>query len=279
MMRSHLKTMKRILITCLVALSAGLMLAQSPAAVNIDSSENQAIQEAQGADSASAPAPAPQPAAAPAPQPQPAPAQQSSLPLILAIVALLVAVVALVLALQARTHAHQAGQEAAENLNALKAALKQRLDQADDRQQALEQQLAQRREHAQSAPVASVAPAHQASRPAAAAKPAKPRQVYLTPPDDQGRFGSASPTFELGNSIFVLTTTDGRRGTFQVIDDASVHRLALMMPTENLTRACSGQNIQVSHGAHRVVTDKPGTAVLRSGRWQVEVPAQIHYEA
>ena len=66
---------------------------------------------------------------------------------------------------------------------------------------------------------------------------------------------------------------------FIVIDDDEVNRLALMMPTENLTRACTGNNIQVSGGMHRIVTDTAGRAVLDNGRWRIVTPAKIHYEA
>ena len=102
---------------------------------------------------------------------------------------------------------------------------------------------------------------------------------YLSKPDENDCFNRASEQFELGNSLFVLTTTDGVNGTFQVIDNRDVHRFALMMPTENLTRACSGNAIQMSAGMTRIVTDRPGEAVLDNGQWRIIVKAIIHYEA
>lgn len=105
-----------------------------------------------------------------------------------------------------------------------------------------------------------------------------PKQLYLTRPDERGVFMGVSAVFEPGNSLFELTTPDGRSGSFKVIDDADVHHLALMMPTENLTRACTGNNIQVSSGMRRIVTETPGKAVCENGKWRVSTPAQIHYE-
>lgn len=105
------------------------------------------------------------------------------------------------------------------------------------------------------------------------------RTYYLSKPDENDCFVRASEQFELGNSLFVLTTTDGLHGTFQVIDNRDVHRFALMMPTENLTRACSGNAIQMSAGMSRIVTDRPGEAQLDNGQWRVVVKAIIHYEA
>lgn len=108
---------------------------------------------------------------------------------------------------------------------------------------------------------------------------ATPLTYYLSKPDENDCFNRVSEQFELGNSLFVLTTTDGVNGTFQVIDNRDVHRFALMMPTENLTRACSGNAIQMSAGMSRIVTDRPGEAVFDNGQWRIIVKAIIHYEA
>ena len=83
---------------------------------------------------------------------------------------------------------------------------------------------------------------------------------------------------EPGNSIFRLSTADGVNATFEVICDVGVHQLALMMPTENLTRACTGENIQISAGKTRIVCDAPGTAKKEGNRWRIVKPAVIHYE-
>ena len=104
------------------------------------------------------------------------------------------------------------------------------------------------------------------------------RTYYLSKPDDNDCFNRVSDEFELGNSLFVLTTTDGVHGTYQVIDNRDVHRFALMMPTENLTRACSGNAIQMSAGMTRIITDRPGEALFDNGQWRVIVKAIIHYE-
>ena len=105
------------------------------------------------------------------------------------------------------------------------------------------------------------------------------RTYYLSKPDDNDCFNRVSDEFELGNSLFVLTTADGVHGTYQVIDNRDVHRFALMMPSENLTRACSGNAIQMSAGMTRIITDRPGEALFDNGQWRVIVKAIIHYEA
>ena len=66
-------------------------------------------------------------------------------------------------------------------------------------------------------------------------------------------------------------------GTFEVIDKPEVHRFALMMPADNLIRACSGNAIQIPSG-NRIVTDRAGEAEFINGKWHVVVKAIIHYE-
>ena len=106
-----------------------------------------------------------------------------------------------------------------------------------------------------------------------------PKRLYLTKPDANDYFIRTTEVVEIGNSVFELTTNDGITGTFKVIDNPEVHQFALMMPTENLVRACTGKGIQISNGKTRIVTDREGTARLENGRWHVAVKAIIHYEA
>ena len=101
--------------------------------------------------------------------------------------------------------------------------------------------------------------------------------LFMSKPDDNDDFTRVSDTFEPGNSIFVLTTLDGQHGTFEVIDKPEVHRFALMMPAENLIRACSGNAIQIPSGT-RIITDRAGEAEFIDGKWHVVVKAIIHYE-
>ena len=101
--------------------------------------------------------------------------------------------------------------------------------------------------------------------------------LFMSRPDENDDFTRVSDTLEPGNSIYVLTTFDGTHGTFEVIDKPEVHRFALMMPTENLIRACSGNAIQIPSGT-RIVTDRAGEAEFIDGRWHVVVKAIIHYE-
>lgn len=162
---------------------------------------------------------------------------------------------------------------------ALKTALKQRNEEVGQHLKSLSAQLAQveerisRREATQSVPMQPKPKAAPPQKPKAV-----PSEFFVSRADEGGFFSSVSSRMEPGNSIFRLSTADGVNATFEVICDAGVHQLALMMPTENLTRACTGENIQISAGKTRIVCDAPGTAKKEGNRWRIVKPAVIHYE-
>ena len=106
---------------------------------------------------------------------------------------------------------------------------------------------------------------------------AEPMTLFMGKPDENDDFTRVSDEMEQGNSIYVLDTQDGLHGTFEVIDKPEVHRFALMMPADNLIRACSGNAIQIPSG-NRIVTDRAGEAEFVNGKWHVVVKAIIHYE-
>ncbi len=168
-------------------------------------------------------------------------------------------------------------------ITALKTALQKRNEEVEKHFRQLEDRLAaDSAAHHDRAAAASPRPAatahHAPSAPATPKKVAAPITLYLSRPDANGVFMTASARIEPGNSLFKLTTSDGQKGTFEVINDASVHQLALMMPTENLTRACTGPNIQISAGKTAIVTDAPGAAVKEGAQWRIVRQAVVHYK-
>ena len=190
----------------------------------------------------------------------------------------LCAALGIALALAALYQIKKLKEEKNHEIAALKTALKQRNEEVGQHLKALSAQLVQveerlsRREATQSVP-------QQKPKAAAPQKPkAVPTEFFVSRADEGGFFSSVSSRMEPGNSIFRLSTADGVNATFEVICDAGVHQLALMMPTENLTRACTGENIQISAGKTRIVCDAPGTAKKEGNRWRIVKPAVIHYE-
>lgn len=190
----------------------------------------------------------------------------------------LCAALGIALALAALYQIKKLKEEKNHEIAALKTALKQRNEEVGQHLKSLSAQLVQveerlsRREATPSVP-------QQKPKAAPPQKPkAMPTEFFVSRADEGGFFSSVSSRMEPGNSIFRLSTADGVNATFEVICDAGVHQLALMMPTENLTRACTGENIQISAGKTRIVCDAPGTAKKEGNRWRIVKPAVIHYE-
>ena len=190
----------------------------------------------------------------------------------------LCAALGIALALAALYQIKKLKEEKNHEIAALKTALKQRNEEVGQHLKSLSAQLAQVEERI-SRRVATQSVPQQKPKAAAPQKPkAMPTEFFVSRADEGGFFSSVSSRMEPGNSIFRLSTADGVNATFEVICDAGVHQLALMMPTENLTRACTGENIQISAGKTRIVCDAPGTAKKEGNRWRIVKPAVIHYE-
>lgn len=190
----------------------------------------------------------------------------------------LCAALGIALALAALYQIKKLKEEKNHEIAALKTALKQRNEEVSQHLKALSAQLAQVEERLSQREATPSVPQQKPK----AAPPQKPKAVptdfFVSRADEGGFFSSVSSRMEPGNSIFRLSTADGVNATFEVICDAGVHQLALMMPTENLTRACTGENIQISAGKTRIVCDAPGTAKKEGNRWRIVKPAVIHYE-
>ena len=191
----------------------------------------------------------------------------------------LCAALGIALALAALYQIKKLKEEKNHEIAALKAALKQRNEEVGQHLKSLSAQLAQVEERLSQRVATQSVPTQPTPKAAAPQKPkAMPTEFFVSRADEGGFFSSVSSRMEPGNSIFRLSTADGVNATFEVICDAGVHQLALMMPTENLTRACTGENIQISAGKTRIVCDAPGTAKKEGNRWRIVKPAVIHYE-
>ena len=121
-------------------------------------------------------------------------------------------------------------------------------------------------------------PKKEAAKPAATPAFGEPRILFMAKPDEDDNFSRSSSQYEPGNSIFELTTMNGKSGSFTVINKSEAHKLALLMPGDTLTRACSGNNIQSTAGKSRIITDRAGRAQLENGKWHIVVKAIVHYE-
>lgn len=138
--------------------------------------------------------------------------------------------------------------------------------------------LSKERGNAAAQPASTAQPAPSAATQQAPAAPQhepSPRRLFLSRADDKGRFLKATEQFELGNSLYELTTTDGHHGTFTLIDNAEVQQFALLMPTQNLGRACTGIDWRNLTPSAHLLTTQTGQAALNGTCWQVTTPCQL----
>jgi type II secretory pathway pseudopilin PulG len=138
--------------------------------------------------------------------------------------------------------------------------------------------LSKERGNAAAQPASTAQPAPSAATqqaPAATQHEPSPRRLFLSRADDKGRFLKATEQFELGNSLYELTTTDGHHGTFTLIDNAEVQQFALLMPTQNLGRACTGIDWRNLTPSAHLLTTQTGQAALNGTCWQVTTPCQL----
>lgn len=104
------------------------------------------------------------------------------------------------------------------------------------------------------------------------------RSIFLGRANSRGIFVRADRTLNIGNSIFVLETSDGFSGTFRVADSPAAWSLALSNPKEYLETACTGYDLDNTSSASQILTESAGTAVFEGGTWRVIRKAKIKYE-
>lgn len=132
---------------------------------------------------------------------------------------------------------------------------------------------------------AQAAAAQTAAQPSAAQPRYTPRpeakrpthKIYLGRANQRGIFMSAAREFTPGNSVFLLTTSDGMSGSFIVASNPEAIDMALAAPEENLAGACTAHNLDRTDEATEIITQQAGTAVFEGGCWRVARKARIAY--
>lgn len=104
------------------------------------------------------------------------------------------------------------------------------------------------------------------------------RTIFLGRANAKGIFVRADRSLNIGNSIFVLETSDGFSGTFKVADSPAAWGLAFSNPREYLDTACTGSDLDNTSSASKIITEQSGTAVFEDGCWRVIRKARISYE-
>lgn len=103
------------------------------------------------------------------------------------------------------------------------------------------------------------------------------RTIYLGRVNSRGIFVRADRDLNPGQTVYVLHTTDGMSGTFEVADDPTICEVALMTPVETLGGGCTATHLDNPGLATAIETDTPGMAVFEGGCWRVARKARISY--
>lgn len=99
---------------------------------------------------------------------------------------------------------------------------------------------------------------------------------YLEVPTPDGTFTGASREETIGKSIYRLTTTDGREGTFSLLTSPDAIATAMISVTQFIKPVC-----RVEGNTHRmpeaVETVEEGIAEMRDGVWTVTRKATVKF--
>lgn len=104
------------------------------------------------------------------------------------------------------------------------------------------------------------------------------REIFLGRANSRGIFVRADRDYVAGQSLFILSTSDGISGSFTLIENDSVWETVLSAPEETLTGACTGHRLADTDGVVSVVNDQAGTAIFEGGCWRVVRKARISYD-
>lgn len=103
------------------------------------------------------------------------------------------------------------------------------------------------------------------------------KEIYLGRANSKGIFVRADRHAVDGQSIYKLSTSNGRVGTFSLIHNPIVEEQALDDPGRWLSGGCIAKDMFYTEGFTGIRTETPGTAVFRDGAWRVERKARIRY--
>lgn len=111
-----------------------------------------------------------------------------------------------------------------------------------------------------------------------ASAPSKRQKFYLPPADAGGIFGKAEREFRPGVSVFMLTTSDGITGTFDIVDDGDLIEEVISSPARTIANAVSARLPENPDEVTGIQTESAGTAVFEDGRWKVVRKARLRFE-
>lgn len=99
---------------------------------------------------------------------------------------------------------------------------------------------------------------------------------YLPAPNAEGAFAESSHHEQIGKSIYRLSSKDGLRGTFIMLDTPDAIATAMISISQFVKPVCK-INGNASVLPRRIETEEAGTAVYENGIWQVTNKAVVRF--
>lgn len=103
------------------------------------------------------------------------------------------------------------------------------------------------------------------------------RVCYLPAPSSDGCFNSASPTEQIGKSIYQLSTTDGVNGTFIMLNSPDAIATAMISVSQFIKPVCKVIG-NASVYPRTIETVDEGSAVFENGIWRVVNKAVVKFD-
>lgn len=107
--------------------------------------------------------------------------------------------------------------------------------------------------------------------------PSVSRVCYLPAPSSDGCFDNASPTEQIGKSIYRLTTADGVNGTFVMLDSPDAIATAMISVSQFVKPVCKVVG-SASVYPRTIQTVDEGSAVFENGMWRVVNKAVVKFD-
>lgn len=100
--------------------------------------------------------------------------------------------------------------------------------------------------------------------------------LYLSAPNADGTFSSCSPQEDVGTSLFVLHSEDGRTGTFAFLNTSDALATALISITQFLKPVCKIQG-KATFMPRSIATEQEGGAFLDGTTWTMTQKAVVRF--
>lgn len=103
------------------------------------------------------------------------------------------------------------------------------------------------------------------------------KTVFLAPPSSDGSFENFSDTEQIGKSVYILKTDDGKSGAFSMIDSSDALATAMISVSQFVKSVCRIEGDTRAYPSH-ITTIEKGMAVKEKEMWKMTKKALVKFE-